>query len=239
MPPKICPETSHKQLPAQFIVTIDGPAGAGKTTVSRRLARKINFDYIDTGALYRGVAHEALNRKVDLKDNQALARLCAGLSIELVRREQGALRLLVNNEDITDRIRTPQVTMAASTASAQAAVRDFLLTLQRALGQGRRAVFEGRDMGTVVFPHADIKFFLTADLDVRAGRRYLELKDQFDISLTAVRGDIAQRDSNDSQRSLAPLKAADDAMVIDTSVLTLDTVIAHLTAAICKKIAAD
>ena len=232
-----CSESARKQMPRQFVVTIDGPAGAGKTTVSRRLARQVGFDYIDTGALYRGVAHEALARKVDLKSNEVLAQLCKDLSIELVRRPQSALRLFVNNVDITDHIRTPEVTMAASAVSAQAAVRDYLLGLQRALAQGRRAVFEGRDMGTVVFPGADVKFFLTADLDVRAGRRYLEMKDRFELSLANVRRDIACRDTNDSQRTLAPLKAAADATVIDTSGLSLDAVVERLAGAICKKIA--
>ena len=237
MPLTDCSEAARIKMPRQFVVTIDGPAGAGKTTVSRRLARQIGFDYIDTGALYRGVAHTALARKVDLRSNEALARLCKDLAIELVRRPQSALRLIVNSVDITDRIRTPEVTMAASAVSAQAAVRDYLLGLQRALAHGRRAVFEGRDMGTVVFPGAEVKFFLTADLDVRARRRYLELKDQIDVSLAHVRRDIARRDTDDSQRALAPLKAAADATLIDTSGLSLDALVVRLAGAVCKKIA--
>jgi cytidylate kinase len=236
MPKSDCTKFCDDRLPPQFVVAIDGPAGAGKTTVSRCLARQIGFDYIDTGALYRGVAHEALVRKIDPDSGSALVQLCKELSVELIRGKQGTLRLLVNDEDITERIRTPEVTMAASVASAHAPVRRYLLDLQRALARGRRAVFEGRDMGTVVFPQADIKFFLTADLNVRAKRRYMELKDKFDVTLGDIERDIARRDANDSQRSLAPLKAAEDALVIDTSGIALEAVIARFADVICKKI---
>lgn len=215
------------RFPKQLIVTIDGPAGSGKTTLSRLLADELGFDYVDTGALYRGVAWQVLRKGIAVDDNAALSQLCQDLSLELIRQE-GDLHLWVDGIDVTDRIRTPEISMAASAVSAQSAIRECLLGLQRSLGQNRRAVFEGRDMGTVVFPDARIKFFLEADLDVRARRRFDELTPDTDAQFNQVKADMEKRDINDSNRALAPLKPASDAVMIVTTDLSIPQVLDQL-----------
>ncbi|MBU4011869.1 MAG: (d)CMP kinase, partial [Proteobacteria bacterium] len=159
----------------RLLITIDGPAGAGKTTVSRELADRLGYKYIDTGALYRGVAFEARYAMVGQDDDIGLENLCNTLNLNFVKDERG-LRLLSNNSDITDQIRTPEISMMASAVSARPVVRKYLLGLQRNLGREKGVVFEGRDMGTVVFPDADKKFYLDASPRVRAIRRYRELE---------------------------------------------------------------
>jgi cytidylate kinase len=208
----------------KLVVTIDGPAGAGKTTVSRMLADRLGYKYIDTGALYRAVAHAVHLQAVDPEDDSSLEKLCAGLELNLVQTDRG-LCLLSNGIDITDQIRTPQITMLASAVSARPVVRRFLLTLQRDLGKDKGAVFEGRDMGTVVFPDAEIKFFLDATQKTRAHRRYLELKSNNSQTREDVEKDMHKRDKNDRSRSLAPLKPADDATIIDSTTLAADKVV--------------
>jgi cytidylate kinase len=207
-----------------MVVTIDGPAGAGKTTVSRQLAGRLGYRYVDTGALYRGVAHAAREKGIEPTDDDALAMLCAGLKLELVASENGS-RLISGGLDITDRIRTPEITMLASAVSARPVVRQFLLGLQRRLGAERRAVFEGRDMGTVVFPEADVKFFLSADVAERARRRFNELPHENGLTLEQVAADIRRRDENDSTRNIAPLKPAEDAIMVDSTDKTPEEVI--------------
>ncbi|MGD8257424.1 MAG: (d)CMP kinase, partial [Desulfobacterales bacterium] len=145
----------------KLLIAIDGPAGAGKTTVSRALADRLGYRYIDTGALYRGVAYEVIKQAVDPEDDLDLERLCGRLKLRFVE-DKGSLRLFSEGTDISDQIRTPQITMLASAVSARPVIRKYLLDLQRKLGQEKSAVFEGRDMGTVVFPDADLKFFLDA-----------------------------------------------------------------------------
>jgi cytidylate kinase len=200
----------------KLLITIDGPAGAGKTTVSRALARRLGYRYIDTGALYRGVAYEILNQGVDPENEDELAALCHRLQLSF-KTEDEALRLYSGETDISDRIRTPEISMLASSISAKPVVRRCLLKVQRDMGLQKAAVFEGRDMGTVVFPEADVKFFLDAAVDIRARRRYQELEGKTHQSLNKVEQDIRRRDTNDSTRSLAPLKPADDAIVIDST----------------------
>jgi cytidylate kinase len=217
----------------KLVVTIDGPAGAGKTTVSRMLADRLGYKYIDTGALYRGVAHAVNLQAVDPEDDSSLEKLCAGLELNLVQSDRG-LRLLSNGTDITDQIRTPQITMLASAVSARPVVRRFLLKLQRDLGKDKGAVFEGRDMGTVVFPEAEIKFFLDATQKTRAQRRYIELKSNNSQTREDVEKDMRKRDKNDSTRSLAPLKPADDATIIDSTTLSADEVVEMMLAHIEK-----
>ena len=214
-----------------LLIVIDGPAGAGKTTVSKTLAERLDYKYIDTGALYRGVAYEILARGVDPADEDGLARLLGDLDLRFERGADG-MRLYSSGTDITDYIRTPEITMLASAASAKPIVRQALLDLQRGLGRQKAAVFEGRDMGTVVFPDADVKFFLTADLKVRARRRYEELRGKSDQSLAEVENDMQQRDANDSGRDTAPLKPAPDAVTIDSTEKPIDSVIDEMLARI-------
>jgi cytidylate kinase len=208
----------------KLLITIDGPAGAGKTTVSRALADRLGYRYIDTGALYRAVALAAKTRGINPENDAELKGLCAELELAFVLAETG-LRLFLNGEDITDHIRTVEITMLASAISARPVVREYLLDLQRNLGKEKAAVFEGRDMGTVVFPDADLKFFLDATTRTRALRRYDEVKSQSTQTLEEVDLDIQRRDRNDSTRELAPLKPAQDAIVIDSTDLSVAEVV--------------
>ena len=205
----------------KLLITIDGPAGAGKTTVSRALADRLGYRYIDTGALYRGIALAVQSRGVDPQNDDDLKRLCSDLNLTFVRNDEG-LSLYLNGENISDRIRTAEITMLASAVSARPVVREFLLDVQKNLGRQKAAVFEGRDMGTVVFPDADVKFFLDASTHTRALRRFEEQKLQSSQTLDEVERDIQRRDRNDSTREVAPLKPAPDAIIIDSTELTAE-----------------
>jgi cytidylate kinase len=208
----------------KLLITIDGPAGAGKTTVSRALADRLGYRYIDTGALYRGVALAAQIRGVDPENDDDLKQLCSDIDLTFVR-ENEDLGLFLNGENISDRIRTPEITMLASAVSARPVVREFLLDLQIDLAREKAAVFEGRDMGTVVFPDADVKFFLDAAARTRSQRRYEEQKSKSSQTLDEVQQDIQRRDRNDSTRDVAPLKPAVDAIIIDSTDLDVDEVV--------------
>jgi cytidylate kinase len=208
----------------RLIITIDGPSGAGKTTVSRILAHHLGYRYIDTGALYRGVALAAISTGLNPDDDNGLEKLCNILNLNFVLDKKG-LRLMLDDSDITDQIRTPEITMFASAASARPVVRRFLLKLQRDLGKEKGAVFEGRDMGTVVFPDADVKFFLDASPKIRAKRRYDELKSINPQPLETVERDMDRRDKNDRTRDLAPLRPAEDAIRIDSTDMSVETVV--------------
>lgn len=208
----------------RLLITIDGPAGAGKTTASRMLAGRLGYKYIDTGALYRAVAFEAIAKGLSHHDETGLENLCNTLKLEFVHSKKG-VRLLSNGSDITDRIRTTEISMFSSAASAKPAVRRYLLGLQKELGREKAAVFEGRDMGTVVFPDADIKFFLQASHKIRALRRYREFASKTSQTLKEVERDIKQRDENDRRRILAPLKPAEDAIIIDSTDITVERVV--------------
>lgn len=203
----------------QLIITLDGPAGAGKTTVSRMLAQKLGYRYLDTGALYRAVAVAVHRAAIDPADEKALSGLCKDLEI---RMEQD--RLFLADTDITDALRTPAITRLASAVSARKEVRAALFGLQRQIGEAGGVVAEGRDMGTVVFPEADVKFFLDASVQTRALRRFQQYPDSGQ-SLEAVEADIRKRDQDDQSRDVAPLKPADDAIILDSSNLTADAVV--------------
>jgi cytidylate kinase len=206
------------------IVAIDGPAGAGKSTVARQLARRLGFSMIDTGAIYRAVALAARRAEIPWDDDDGLRKLLdAGLG--LVFRED---RVLLKGRDVTEALRTPEITRGASVVSARPVVREKLLGLQRELGleAPRGAVLEGRDIGTVVFPDAQVKFFLTASDEARAQRRHSEMAEKgLHVPLEDVLADQRQRDKDDTERTIAPLKPAPDAIVIDTTGLDLAEVV--------------
>jgi CMP/dCMP kinase len=213
----------------RLIVTIDGPSGAGKTTVSKRLAQELGYRYLDTGALYRAVAVAAHEAGIAAGDENGLDALCRRISIDLLPSEAG-LQVMLNGRDITVTIRLPQISMLASAVSAQPVVRRFLLSVQRDFGRQKGVVAEGRDMGTVVFPSAEAKFFLDADPHIRARRRYEELKlsPKGAPSLESVEMDMVRRDRNDSTRPLAPLEPASDAVRIDSTALSLEQVVERI-----------
>jgi cytidylate kinase len=217
----------------KLLITIDGPAGAGKTSVSRALARRLGYRYVDTGALYRGVAFEVKRQGIDPESEAALAALCDRIQLAF-KQEGDGMRLYSAGTDISDLIRTPEISMLASAVSAKPVVRKYLLSVQKDIGRRKAAVFEGRDMGTVVFPEADVKFFLDASSQTRARRRYDELKSKSGQSLKQVEKDMLRRDRDDSTRSLAPLRPADDAIIIDSSDLSIDEVVESMLAHIAR-----
>jgi len=206
------------------LITIDGPAGAGKTTVSKTLAERLGYNYVDTGSLYRGIAYEAYKKNIASYDEKNLKKICEHIELKFLRigKEQ---HLFSNNQDIEAFIRTREISIFASVISAKFFVRETLLKLQRDLGSKKSVVFEGRDMGTVVFPNADIKFFLNASIEIRALRRYEQIKYIPNQSLHDVKKDIMERDKNDSFRKLSPLTPAEDAIVIDSSKMSVEDVV--------------
>jgi len=209
-----------------MIVAIDGPAGSGKSTVARGVARRLGFTYLDSGALYRAVTLAALEAGADLDDGPALGELAAAAQVELHERDQDAVQVLLDGRDVTEEIRDPAVTGASSRVAAHPEVRAALLRKQRELIAAGDYVVEGRDIGTVVAPDAPIKAFLTADPEERARRRAAELRRRgLEAQAEDVRQAIEQRDRLDSTRSAAPLRAADDAVVIDTTGLDAAQVI--------------
>ena len=204
-------------------VAIDGPAGAGKSTISRRAAAELGFIYIDTGALYRTVGLNALRKGADINDPASvIATLTDDLKVEL-KFIDGEQRMFLCGEDVSDKIRTPEVSSVASKTSAVPEVRKFLFDLQKQLAKENNCIMDGRDIGTVVLPDADVKIFLTATPEARAERRYLELKEKgMDVKYEDVLADMIKRDYDDSHRAIAPLKQADDAVLADTSGNTLE-----------------
>lgn len=210
---------------SRMIVTIDGPAGAGKSTVARALAARLKWTYLDTGAMYRGVGVAVKRAGADASSEAEMADVMAGVDLRVEAGEQ-ATRIILNGEDVTSVIREPDISALASRASSHGVVRSALTIMQQKIGRRGRIVAEGRDMGTVVFPDAGMKFFMLAALDVRAKRRYDELAVKGEkVTRDAVTADMARRDRDDSSREIAPLKPADDAETIDTSDLTVEQVV--------------
>ena len=213
------------------VITIDGPAGAGKSTISKMVAQRMGYSRLDTGAMYRAVAWLLREKGVELDDTDAVDRVCARCKIEF----RGD-RILIDNIDVTGLIRTPEIDMLASRVSAIPCVRQHLARMQRALGEAGEYVAEGRDMGTVVFPQADFKFFLTASPEVRAERRKKQLDESGEIVLYAtILRQIMERDTADSSRAVSPLQPADDATVIDSSEMSPEEVVELILAEIRRK----
>jgi cytidylate kinase len=227
----------------RVVVAIDGPAGAGKTTVSQRVAEALGFTLVDTGALYRAVALAARERGLSWEDGASVTLVAEELAsqgaLRFVRDASGRQRLLLSERDISEEIRAPEISQGASRVSAFPGVRAALLELQRRAGQGGGVVLEGRDIGTVVFPGAEAKFFLTARVEVRARRRHAELEAKGTATpLEAVEREVVERDHRDSSRPVAPLRQAPDAILVDSSSLSIDEVVASIVRQV-RAIAAD
>ena len=210
-------------------IAIDGPGGAGKSTIAKRLAKELGFYYVDTGASYRTVAYFLDLLGISPKDVDGVERYIDELTIGIEYDEEGAQHMIMNGMDVTGDIRTPDISMKASDVSAHAVVRDMLLDMQRDVAKKHNVIMDGRDIGTVVLPRAQVKIFLTASAETRAQRRYLELqakgkKDTYEQVLK----ELQKRDYQDSHREIAPLKQAKDAVVVDTSDLDIDGVVAAI-----------
>lgn len=213
----------------RLVIAIDGPAGAGKSTAARRLAEALGYVLVDTGALYRGVALAAREAGVHWDDGAALGPFALSLALEFNRGPDGTMMLSINGRDRSGEIRTPEISMGASDVSKHAEVRAALLELQRRLGQTGGVVLEGRDIGTVVFPNADLKVYLTASDEARATRRMLELESRgTPTTLEDTLREIRARDHQDSSREVAPLKPASDSVLLDTTGMDLETVVGEL-----------
>ncbi len=201
----------------RLIIAIDGPSGSGKSTLARLLSERLGYLYLDTGAMYRAAALGARKAGIDIDDNQALAKFCSELDICFMV-EEGAVKTLLKGEDVSEEIREPEMGMLASAISARPPVREKMVELQRRMGERGGVVLEGRDIGTVVFPRADLKFYLDASLAERAQRRGKELSEKGKkVELKEVMEEIKERDHKDRSRDLAPLKKADEAIVIDST----------------------
>ncbi len=218
---------SENRSEKRKIVTIDGPSGVGKSTLSRKVAAALGYTYLDTGAMYRAVALFLQRLQIDLGDEQAVGSALAGIKLQLLpaEREDGDVGVMVNGEDVSSAIRTPEAGMRASLVSAIPAVRKRLTEMQQALGRQGKIVAEGRDTGTVVFPDARWKFYLEADLEERARRRVTQLRSAGqEVDAQELLAMIVKRDRDDQKRTLAPLQKADDAFSIDTTSLDIDEV---------------
>jgi cytidylate kinase len=206
-----------------LIIAIDGPSAAGKSTLAKRLAKDLGFTYLDTGAMYRALALKVLIEGTDISNDAALPELISRTEIDLVEKD-GRSKVLLDGKDVSDKIRTPEVSQMASKTSAMKAVRQWMLGLQRDLGQRGNVVAEGRDIGTVVFPDASVKIYLNASVQERARRRVEELrKAGRQVSLDETLREMGERDKRDSERDLAPLRQADDAIAIDSTTLDAET----------------
>lgn len=204
-------------------IAIDGPAGAGKSTIAKLCAKELEFIYVDTGALYRAIGLCAYRNNIGSKDADAILQMLKDIKVELAFNDKKEQIVLLNGEDVSGFIRTPEISMYASDVSAIPQVRAFLLELQRNMAKTNNVIMDGRDIGTVVLPDAQIKIFLTASPQVRAKRRFDELIEKgMDVNFDDILSDVITRDYNDSHRDIAPLKPADDSIIVDTSELNLE-----------------
>ena len=220
-----------------YSIAIDGPAGAGKSTIARRLAGELGYYYVDTGAIYRTVAYFMDLLGISPKDVDGVERYIDELTINIEYDEEGKQHMLMNGMDVTDDIRTQDISQKASLVSAHKVVRDMLLDMQRQVAREHNVIMDGRDIGTVVLPKANVKIFLTASAEIRAKRRYDELTAKGQkTTLAQVLKDVQQRDYQDTHREIAPLKQAKDAVLVDTSELDIEGVVAAIKAIVREKI---
>ena len=206
-----------------FSIAIDGPGGAGKSTLAKAVAKKLNILHVDTGAIYRTIGYAAFSRGLDAKDESQIAPLLKEIQIDMAFDETGGQKMLLDGKDVSTEIRLPEISMYASNVSALPCVRAYLLEMQRDTAKKQSVIMDGRDIGTVVLPDADVKIFLTASAEVRARRRFLELQQRgAPDTYEQVLADMKERDYRDSHREIAPLRPAQDAIVIDSSDQTLE-----------------
>ena len=209
-------------------IAIDGPAGAGKSTIAKLVAKKLDYIYVDTGAMYRAIAYELVRTGVNIEDEKALTDACSKMKIE-IKYEDGVQQVYMNGENVTPYLRTEETGNMASKSSAKAPVRAALLDIQRNMAVEHNVVMDGRDIGTNVLPNAETKIYLTASADERANRRYKELTEKGEAAdYEKIKADIIERDERDMNRDIAPLKQADDAVLVDSSDMTIDEVVAAI-----------
>ena len=217
-----------------YNIAIDGPAGAGKSTIAKMAAKKLDFIYVDTGAMYRAMALYFLRREIDAKDEKKIAEACEHINVTIAYQE-GEQQVLLNGENVNAFIRTEEVSMMTSNTSKYPAVREKLLYLQRELAAANNVIMDGRDIGTCVLPDAEIKIYLTASASERAKRRYLEQKERgVESDLAQIERDIIARDEQDMNREIAPLKQAEDAIYLDTSDMTIEEVVTKIVSLVQK-----
>jgi len=222
----------------ELIIAIDGPSGAGKSTITRLLADRLGYVFLDTGAMYRAVALAAQRKGVAADDDGALEEICRTIRISFMR-NNGCCRVILDDEDISEFIRAPEISLLTSRISTRKVVREFMLRLQREMARDGGVILEGRDIGTVVFPDADVKFFLSASAEERGRRRYAELKAAGkDVDLRTTIAEVMQRDEQDVRREHAPLRRADDAVGIDSTLLTIDQVLERMERAVRERLRA-
>ena len=215
-------------------IAIDGPAGAGKSTIAKMAAKKLDFIYVDTGAMYRAMALYFLRREIDAKDEKKIAEACEHINVTIAYQE-GEQQVLLNGENVNAFIRTEEVSMMTSNTSKYPAVREKLLYLQRKLAAANNVIMDGRDIGTCVLPDAELKIYLTASASERAKRRYLEQKERgVESDLAQIERDIIARDEQDMNREIAPLKQAEDAIYLDTSDMTIEEVVTKIVSLVQK-----
>ena len=217
-----------------YNIAIDGPAGAGKRTIAKMAAKKLDFIYVDTGAMYRAMALYFLRREIDAKDEKKIAEACEHINVTIAYQE-GEQQVLLNGENVNAFIRTEEVSMMTSNTSKYPAVREKLLYLQRELAAANNVIMDGRDIGTCVLPDAELKIYLTASASERAKRRYLEQKERgVESDLAQIERDIIARDEQDMNREIAPLKQAEDAIYLDTSDMTIEEVVTKIVSLVQK-----
>lgn len=223
-----------------FSIAIDGPSGAGKSSLAKKLAEAFRFIYVDTGAIYRTLGLAAYRRGIDRKDEKAVMELLPKIKIEMGYNQAGEQRMYLDGEDVSEQIRLPEISICASDVSSHQAVRTYLLDMQRDFARKNNVIMDGRDIGTVVLPDAELKIFLTASSEARARRRMLEQKNKgIEESFEDVLKEIEYRDKQDSSRTAAPLKAAEDALVVDTSDINFDESLRLLTELVVTRLSPE